>query len=71
MGPASAMPTYSIKHLLGTNDSILLDVCARQIAAQLAQAESPALPVLLGISLVEVCLSPLVPVPPREGGDDG
>eukprot|EP00040_Diaphanoeca_grandis_P040378 m.261742 g.261742 ORF g.261742 m.261742 type:complete len:147 (-) comp43015_c0_seq1:452-892(-) len=47
----SAMPTYTIKQLLGSTENVLLDVCARQIAEHLAGSTSSPLPLLLGISL--------------------
>jgi hypothetical protein len=48
----TSIPTYTVKHLFGTQEDIMLDVCGRQIIEVMAGlAAGPPLPLLLGISI--------------------
>lgn len=51
-GLLTALPTYSVKHLFGTKDDLLLDVCGRQLYEVMValEAGNPP-PLLLGLSL--------------------
>eukprot|EP00038_Savillea_parva_P003405 m.125422 g.125422 ORF g.125422 m.125422 type:complete len:150 (-) comp11165_c0_seq3:2619-3068(-) len=51
-GAQSALPTYTVKHLFGTKDDILLDVCGRQlIEIVAARTGGPPRPLLVSLAL--------------------